>query len=427
MRITPDHIRSAARAQAKASGYDAVASVPAKARPGLINELSAFLGVTRSEVFNALAADWAEGAGRRGTEVTGAALGSPAASTRVTPAAGHFSPLTMRIASATSEQVAQASVATGPIKPERSLAQTEAKLSAPGRQVISDEQPADTIGEVKQRCAQLDSLLFADKAAGDYGKIDFAAIPDDHPIWDLPLYRGMGARDPAVHALKLTGRMVPHGDSGDYEGFKTYSHKSALDAYEFSFDPFIALKGASGTGYLVQTTLRELRATHTDVVRKTTDTEGGFFIGMGAVPGKVRAVGHPEGRYQLEDLLPENQNPAAPKFAARLHRDVVGAGGWAAFLEQPGKAQAVMKKQALREAISTFDYWTDQIQSLAPGDTYRSAALKRMASKGEGKSVAERLDIVEKELQNAQLRFLSLQERLGSAEAEPSDGAYRLY
>ncbi|MCP4500833.1 MAG: hypothetical protein GY822_12805 [Deltaproteobacteria bacterium] len=303
-------ISASAALYAMDKGFDSIDRIPPKARPATIAHVAAEIGVPRSDVLKVLAEEWMETSGRSGAKVAGSELASQRSHTSDARQAGALSPMHVRMnamtgasipssqttspaKSATSsnsraddlKNLVAATLANGPsdfIK--NATAELEASQTAPkklsqnpnrvrssesdinaglkgeGKSRLNEEQPYTWGRSLHQKLEQFDAgFLQKGTSPGSYAGVDLRSIPDDDPRLDLPLYRGMNSMDPATHALALTGKLIPQGTSGDYEGFKLYSHKKPLDAYEFSADPYIAMKGAGVHGYLLQTTLRDLR------------------------------------------------------------------------------------------------------------------------------------------------------------------------
>jgi hypothetical protein len=405
VKVLPQHIRAVALRQAQDAKHKDIAHVPEQERVGLIASVAHELGVPRAQVFHELAVEWMESSGADGAKATGADLGPQDANTRRGQGPG-VGAVHVRFAGVSFSK-------RGPEVP-KGLDETWEALEGGGRTRVSDERPYGFEKILEKREAHVDELL-ANVAPGSYGMLDLKSIPDDHPALDLPVFRGMGAADPAVHALHLTGKLIPSGTGGDYEGFKKYSHKDPLDAYEWSLDPFIAMKGAGAYGTVVQATLRDLlQQEGVEVTRKTTDGEGGFFVAGSVEPSAMRTIGHrvrgEKGVYELSEQR-DQPGEKANGFAQHLAKKVPGLGGWDGFYELGnGKVVKTMQKQALRSGIERLMHWTEELKSAAPNDPLLEKAPRmiKQAHEKHGDDHAKVQRTVDKLLEAVQMRAVDV-------------------
>jgi hypothetical protein len=405
VKVLPQHIRAVALREAQDAKHKDVAHVPEQERVGLIARVAHELGVPRAQVFHELAVEWMESAGAQGAKGTGAELGPSDAGERRPGGLGQGA-VHVRFAN-----VAMAK--RGPAAP-KTLQETWAALEGVGKTSVKDERPYAFEQTVAKRGQQVDELL-ADKGPGEYGILDLKNIPDDHPALDLPVFRGMGAADPAVHALHLTGKLIPSGTGSDYEGFKKYSHREALDGYEWSLDPYIAMKGAGAYGTLVQATLRDLlQQDGVEVTRKTTDTEGGFFVAGTVDPAAMRTIAHEhrrgKGTYELSEQR-DKPGDKASAFAQHLTKKVPGLGGWDGFMELGnGKVVKTLQRQALRSGLERLMHWTDRLKQEAPDDPLldKVPQLVKQSREKHPDNYAHTMKVVDKLLEAVQMRAVDV-------------------
>lgn len=388
MVLDPAKVRTYATAEAFARGHMRVADVPAAQRDGLVAAVATELRAPSAEVRAILAADWNETHGRAGQSLTGASAVGPSSTARRAVAAQGATPASLMIAGQKARNAVGAAPTTPPDVARRADAIDRAlRGDAPTR--VTDEVPYDQLPLVMRRNVALDAKVIRpgldgapDSAVrtGDYGAIVLAKLSPDDPILDLPLYRGMGSSDPAVHALRLTGQLVPGGSSNDYEGFKTYSHRAPLDAFEWTLDPFVAMKGAGGHGYLLRTTLRELRdAGQRDVARKVGDTEGGLFID-GPIKPTVRSLGHLPGSYAIGAPIESAADPKRARFAELLAKRLPEVGGYGGLEDGADRLAEPLAKQALVEQRAQATFWLDRLEELEPGSALGKRAAARLAA-----------------------------------------------
>jgi hypothetical protein len=404
VKVLPQHIRAVALRNAQEAQHKDIAQVPEQERVGLIASVAHELGVPRAQVFHELAVDWMESSGAQGAKATGADLAATDATKRRPGGLGQGA-VHVRFNNVTFAK-------RGPEKP-RSLQDTWDALEGVGKTSVNDERPYGFEQVLDKRTRQVDELL-AGKGPGEYGVLDLKNIPDDHPALDLPVFRGMGAADPAVHALHLTGKLIPSGTGSDYEGFKKYSHRDALDGYEWSLDPYIAMKGAGAYGTVVQATLRDLLQQDVEVTRKTTDTEGGFFVAGAVEPATMRTIAHVhqhgKGTYELSEQR-DKPGEKADAFAQHLTKKVPGMGGWEGFMELGNtKVVKTMHKQALRSGLERLMHWTDQLKRGAPDDPLleKVPTLIKQSREKHADDYEETLKVVDKLLEAVQMRAVDL-------------------
>ena len=278
--VSPAQIRTYATAEAYALGHLTVAEIPAPQRAAVVARVAAELRIPEPEVLQTLARDWNETQGRAGQRVAGGHLSAASSTTPRAAATGGGLSTTALLAArqrqlepkpAASTKPAATSAATNTsTTPDRVATRADSidrALRGATAARVSDDVPYEQVPFTMRRMVAMDARVVrpgldgapdAKVRTGDYGAVVLAKLAPDDPIWDMPLYRGMGSSDPAILGLRITGQLVPGGTSNDYESFKTYSNKQPLDAFEWTLDPFVALKGAGGHGYLLRTTLREL-------------------------------------------------------------------------------------------------------------------------------------------------------------------------
>lgn len=417
-------VRTYATAEAFALGHLRVADVPVGQRDGLVDAVARELRTTRGEVAAVLASDWNETRGRAGQRVTGAGAAPVSSTTR---RAVHGLGGT-----ATSLQMQQLRAAAASTPPASDIARRadaiDRALRGDAAVKVSDDVPCEHLPLVLRRNVAFDGRVVRpglDGAkdekvrTGDYGAVVLGKIPDGDPILDLPIYRGMGSSDPAIHALRLTGKLIPGGTSGDYEGFKTYSNREPLDAFEWTLDPFVAMKGTGGHGYLLRTTLRELRdAGHKDVARKAGDSEGGIFID-GLVSPTARSIGHLPGGYALGEPVTVPADPQRDRYAEVLSRRLREHGGYGALIEAGDKLAGPLAQQQLRELRGQVGFWAERVAEL---DSSAPAAA-RVQGRLEA---ADRIEDPAKKLRALRALSDDLKLRAASLAPEPGDSSLEL-
>lgn len=305
-----------------------------------------------------------------------------------------------------------------------------AALNGDGAASIVDERPLDLLGPIERANVTFDSL-HARVPVGDYAGIDFRNLPDDHPALDLKIYRGMSSSDPAVHALLTTGHLVPQGRGGDYEGFKRYDHREPLDAYEWTLDPYLAMSRSGGHGYLVETSLRELRdqGLRNELGRKVGDSEGGIFIAANVRP-RVRVVEHHTDRFDLKEVRPlvrEDEQALAKTIAGKLGGAVVEAGGWEGFMGKggidpslPEKDRKLLNGMRLRvarhkvdQSLDQIDYYGARIREVDPSNTrFGQLRMKlveaKLAEDGMGKNIGQTLGTARRTLEAVKMLWVTM-------------------
>ena len=358
MRATIRQIEDTARRYAKTLGAEDIAGIPPAKRQLATHTVANSLGISPSSVRVALGVHWNETAGQQGIDLSGGRL-TKASSHEVRPRGPDLSMVTVRTAGS-SETAAPAK----PVVIGKGDAVDRA-LSGDGAARVTDTRPLTFAPKLARRGIAIDDLI-PGVNVGSYGAIDPSKLSANDPALDIPIYRGMSSQDPTVHALLLTGRMIPQGRGSDYEGFKRYDHKQALDAYEWTLDPYVALKASGGHGYLVQTSLRELMSQgKVDIARKAGDSEGGIFIGSTIKP-HARPVGHLDGCYDLSGTVSPTSNPKAEQFAKFLAAKVPGRGGWDEFVAAGGNGTLPLQRVRLIETKKQVDFWIDRVRDLDP-------------------------------------------------------------
>jgi len=430
-------------------GFDGIDAIPPKVRPEAIAHVAKEVGVPKLQVLNFLQDEWDTSNQGAAQKTAGSDLAAQRTNTHGARQAGTMGGVHARMSAMMGENIT-VGPANAPSKQEAisadipgandSLKSLEAELMAyasqpkakpqvdksdpnrlrkstddimdglqqTGKARLNEDQPYGFGEQVVRKLEQFDqSYLEKGIAPGDYAHVDLKSIADDDPRLDMPLFRGMNSQDPATHALGLTGQLIPAGHSSDYEGFKRYDHKETLNAYEWSADPYIAMKGAGAHGFLVQTTLREIRDQGgADISRKTSDSEGGFFIASPIQP-RVRRITHPEGSYNLEALeAPKEQTDNVKQYAGFLARKVPQHGGWDEFLDSGNPNAKSMNKRGLRETLLQVQHWSDRVKDVAPnsktpGNVFAKIKANVDVNKPKaGKAFAQRM------LQDLQMAFV---------------------
>lgn len=420
--VAASAVERSALAYAQAQRLDSIASVPVEQRAALVRRVAQALSLPERAVQIELSIHWHETSGRSGQTVAGSAL-TQASSSQARQGDPKIRPHMMAIAGLTQ---------SAPAKPKDDVIRRSdrmwAALGSSEPFKLSINQATDLQPELLRRGIRLDDHVIQpgiygpDRVprVGEYGMVQLAKIKDDDPILDTPIFRGMGSEDPAIHALVVTGRLIPAGTSGDYEGFKTYSHRGALDAYEWSLDPFVALKATGGHGYLLKTTLRELRATgkKSIVARKKGDTEGGIFISDTIKP-EVRSVGRLSKSYELSRPIPEPTHPNAEKFARMLSAQVPGLGGWDGYLESgTGKGPQVLVTSHAEQTFKQVAFLIRRLSELSPEDPAIDR-LRTEAAAVNGSDPAARVAAGRKILQNLKIKVANLEEKHAPVEQDP--------
>ena len=395
---------------------------PGPGRDGLTRTVAWRLGINRAQVALELGTLWNDTVGRQGGRVAGS---DQAEASDVTARGNQdTSPLATLIRQlAEMPEPKPRAAARRPARKLDSPEAIQAALNGAAAKTISDTQLYSHGSRVSQDNAAFDRQ-FSGTSFGNYAAVDFSKIDPKDPVLDMPIYRGMSSEDPAVHAMLLTGKLVPQGRSGDYEGFKTYGHKSPIDAYEWSLDPYIALKGAGGHGYLVQTTLRDLKDALPPhcVARKVGDTEGGLFISAPVEP-RVKSVVHVSGTYALGAVQPKVRGPNAGKLADHLQARVPGHGGWDEYLDSGLKGATILKRAHLRETRRQIDHWCQRLLELQPDSTLPAKVRQRVARADEKGSPSAAIRCAKEQLGNLKLRVVCLED---DGRGEPDDGVYRI-
>ncbi|MFO0723494.1 MAG: hypothetical protein U1E65_06925 [Myxococcota bacterium] len=389
---------------------NSIAEIPPERRADTVQAVARDLGISEAAVKLALSVHWNETQGKQGTGVTGAAMLIPSsAAMRKGDSAGR--PRMMQLENALSlkkpapkddvvQRADRLTKAIGGEEPTKvvDLAPTELRPELMRRSIALDEQVIQRglYGEPDKK-----------PRIGHYGMVQLMKLKDNDPLLDVPIYRGMGSQDPAVHALLVSGRLIPGGTGGDYEGFKTYSDRSPIDAFEWTLDPYVALKGAGLHGYLLQTSLRELRdAGKKDVARKVGDSEGGIFIAATIKP-RVKAVGHGSHCYELGRTLPEPTHKNLENFVRSLQVRVPEAGGWSAFVDTDHQALKAITHVQAEETFKQISFLTRRIEELSPNDTLAPKARDQAAALN-GKPTEERVREGRKILENLKQRLANL-------------------
>ncbi|MBI2373522.1 MAG: hypothetical protein HYV07_05930 [Deltaproteobacteria bacterium] len=395
-------VEAAASRHAIAAGLQSVAQIAPSERASITQKISKELGVDPRSVQFVLGVHWNETSGLAGAKSNGAFLASASSAQRRSVAQNGTSAFEVRAnqmkASAQVENSGERSEPAGRSDPRQTggladgdslrpgaaksgqkplerAERIDAALEAPGPSTLSDSAPLELRTKIARRNVALDQHVIQPglydapdrkPRTGEYGQIRLKDLEDSDPLLDTRFFRGMGSADPAVHALRLTGKLIPPGTSGDYEAFKTYSHKEPLDAYEWTLDPYVALKGTAGHGCLVSVSLRELKAQGVkEVFRKVGDTEGGLFVAAMFEP-KAREVGHSNGAYELSATSPKVEREGADNFARALAQKVPDAGGWDEYLESGAKGALPMKKAAVSEIGKQLLFFHRRLETLKP-------------------------------------------------------------
>jgi hypothetical protein len=380
-RVTPAVIERSASRYAAQNGFGSIDAIPPEKRDAAVAEIARSLQANEAEVRVVLGLHWLETIGRRGNAVSGGAIAS-ASSNLARSGDRESRPVMIASAQLTAKQ---------PPKSHEIIRRGDRILRALGSDEpakVADQPPIDLRPDLLRKGIVLDEPVVQpglygapDKKprVGECGTIDLRKLRDGDPILDLPIYRGMGSEDPAVHALLVSGRLIPAGTSWDYEAFKTYSNRSPLDAYEWTLDPYVALKSTGGHGYLLQTTLRELKnAGKKELCRKSGDSEGGIFIASMIEP-RVRSVGHVDGAFEIGRPLPKAEHPNAERFAKILAAKVPDHGGWDAFLESGEKAVQPMMIMHAEQTAKQVAFLTRRLAEKSPDDPLIDRARTAMA------------------------------------------------
>ncbi len=401
MRVSPRQIEQAADAWAQIHGHEGRAQIPSTQREDATQAIAYRLGIDAPSVALVLACQWNETAGLQGAGASGANIASVSSTTQ-----SKSDSVRLRC---------PPKAPPAPAKIERRGDRIDTALQADGSARIYDESCPTMVANAARRGVSIDQHI--DARVGDIRLIDFTKIADDDPALDAPLYRCMTSQDPTVHAALLTGRMIPQGKSGDYDGFKRYDHKTPIDAYEWSLDPYVALRYTGGHGYMVRTTLRELRdAGAKDVARMVGDSEGGFFIASVFEPN-VRQVSHLKGCFELGPVLPPVRHERAKPFASHLANRVPGAGGWDEFIDAGSKGSTALRKVKVRMTVEQAHYWAKRVAELDPDSALPAQVDKRLAGLPDD---PKRAQVIAKRVVDAlKMKFANLDE-------PPADDAYTL-
>jgi hypothetical protein len=431
--VSPAQIRTYATAEAYALGHLTVAEIPAPQRAAVVARVAAELRIPEPEVLQTLARDWNETQGRAGQRVAGGHLSAASSTTPRAAATGGGLSTTALLAArqrqlepkpAASTKPAATSAATNTsATPDRVATRADSidrALRGATAARVSDDVPYEQVPFTMRRMVAMDARVVrpgldgapdAKVRTGDYGAVVLAKLAPDDPIWDMPLYRGMGSSDPAILGLRITGQLVPGGTSNDYESFKTYSNKQPLDAFEWTLDPFVALKGAGGHGYLLRTTLRELADQGVrDVARKVGDTEGGFFI-EGRHRPVARSLGHVPGQYVLGAELTPSADPRAARYAELLSKRVPEQGGYGEFIDSGHDLAKPLLLQRATELSGQVGFWADRLSELDPSSVAPARARARLETLAKEPDVAERARELRKLSDGLKLRVAEVAER----------------
>ena len=415
-------VERSALAFAHAQQLDSISSIPVEQRAAVVRSVAQALSLPERAVQVELAIHWHETSGRSGQKLAGSAL-TTASSNHARQGDPKVRPHMMAIAGLTH---------SAPPKPKDDVIRRSdrmwAALATGEPFKLSVSQATDLQPELLRRGIRLDDHVIQpgiygpDRVprVGEYGAVQLSKIKDDDPILDTPIFRGMGSEDPAIHALMITGRLIPAGTSGDYEGFKTYSHRGALDAYEWSLDPFVALKATGGHGYLLKTTLRELRelGKKNVVARKKGDSEGGIFIADTIRP-EVRAVGRLTKSYEISRPIPEPTHSNAEKFARMLSAQVPGHGGWDGYLEAgSGKGPQILVTSHAEQTFKQVAFLIRRLSELTPDDPSIDR-LRTEAAALNGQDPTARVEGGRKILQNLKIKVANIEAKHAPVEHDP--------
>lgn len=361
--------------------------VPQQQRMETLQSVAAATGLSLSTVIDVLSLAWSEvnegrGAASRAYLGTDSAPSGPGAQRPLMRTDGTGSPLGIRMMQLGGESESQ-----------RPIDKLHDRLASamPGR--IARQLTGST-ADAKARAVEVDALLLKDTVReGAYGALELKALAADDALLDMPLYRGMSAADPAVHALKLTGALIPQGTSSHYEAHKEYgNHTYEMDAYELTLDPFQAIKYAADGGVLIRTTLRELREQGLDVARKKGDSEGGFFVTGNLSPGLTRVIGSRADAFVLEG---GKHIEPVPHMIRHYAGAVPQAGSWSAFLTDDNAplkaARSVLLGEASQAAEAQVLYWTRKLKDL---DVKDPRIVQRLDTYTRGAATLERHDYV---------------------------------
>ena len=366
-------IEQTAQRWADLSGFSSIADIPQAKRDLATTCVATHLGVAESSVAAALGIHWLETNGRQGMDLSG---GNITQTSSNAPRRVVMNATMAMIQNQVSAKPAKrpAAADSGVLKTGPAIMQG---LDNGGAATVKHSRPMSLVADIARRNVAFDSKI-SGVAVGSYGTIDPTKLDPSDPVLDMPMYRGMGSSDPAVHALRLTGKLIPQGMSSDYEGFKHYDHKSPIDSYEWTLDPYVALKGAGGHGYLVKTTLREMMAQgKVELGRKVGDTEGGIFIAS-AIEPNVRPLAHQNNTYELGPAVAFTKSENSEKLAKFLASRVPREGGWDEFIDSGHKAAVFLDKAKLAESKSQVWFWCGRVRDLAPNDKLAIKVRDRM-------------------------------------------------
>lgn len=357
----PIDIERAALRHAFGAAEGQVAEIPPAARPGTIGAVAQALGIRPSEVRTTLELHWLESSGRAGAR----SLNGQARATEAPKAKGQsYDAVFIQIMGRDG----------GPTHNAQSV---HAQFAGEEATQVKWEQPLDFDIDRGRKNRALDEALPKGKV-GEYGQVPLERMGADDPLLGVRVYRGIGARDPAQVALRMTGHLIPEGTSGDYEHFKTYDHRAPLDAYEWTLDPFIAAKGAGGRGTLLSMTLGELKAQGAEVYRKRGDTEGGVFIASVVAP-EHRVVANTGDTYRLSLRSDVARRPAQAEAATKLRAALVRHKGWEGLWSAQPAFGAKMAKARATETERLIRHWLGRLDEKAPNDPVATRVAAKLA------------------------------------------------
>ena len=389
MSVLPIEIERAALVHAFGAAEGQVAQIPPAARPGTIGAVAQALGIRPSEVRTTLEIHWLETSGRagaRGLHGQARALGSPQVQGL------RLDPLSIQLLG----------LDDGPTHNARSV---HAQFAGEAPTSVRRDQPLDFEEDLSRRNRALDASLPTGKV-GEYGQLPLERMDADDPLLEVRVYRGIGGRDPAQVAVRMTGHLVPEGSSGAYDRFKTYDHRDPLDAYEWTLDPFVAAKSAGGRGALMSMTLRELKAQGAEVYRKRGDTEGGIFIASVVAP-EHRVVANEGDAYRLSGRSDVARAAAQAEGAKRLRAALLRHGGWEGLGAARPAFQARLAEGEAAEAERLIRHWLTRLEAARPGDSVAARVEAQLAAPPLG-SPQEELQRLERLLRAVSMRAADL-------------------
>lgn len=368
-----------------------LAQIPAEARPGTIGAVAKSLGVRPSEVRTILEVHWLETTGRAGAF---ALNGQRRSAPKVSPTRGGFDPLSIQIMGLCDND-----------GPTHNAGSVHAQFAGEAATEVKWDQPLDFDTDRSRKNRELDGALPKGKV-GEYATVPLSKIADDDPLLQMRVYRGIGGRDPAQVALRMTGHLVPEGTSSAYDRFKTYDHRDPLDAYEWTLDPFVAAKSAGGRGTLMSMTLGELKAQGAEVFRKRGDTEGGIFVASVVAP-EHRIVANEGDRYRLSGRSGTTRTPQQREAGHKLRGALERFGSWEGLLDARPKLAERMQQTRATETERLVRHWLTRLDRDHPGDPV-AAGVQAQLEKVPTDDVQARLQALEKLLQRTSMRVSDL-------------------